>query len=134
MQHIAKRVFFRFFCGFSGPAATWQRRGLQGVVIAESQRETPGSITKCRIRTDHAANFTTVRHMHMALSLIRRAPGKDPLRPRRKATASHDDFLASLIVAQFFHPIPLCTPNQRVVDANNRQKLSGDEFGRLFWR
>src|SRR6516225_6481411 len=76
LQHIAKRVFFRFFCGFSGPAATWQRRGLQGVVIAESQRETPGSITKCRIRTDHAANFTTVRHMHMALSLIRRAPGR----------------------------------------------------------
>jgi len=52
----------------------------------------------CRIRTDHApANFTTLRHM--AHNLIRRAPGKDSLRLRRKTAAWDDDFLASLIAA-----------------------------------
>ena len=36
------------------------------------------------IRTDHApANFTTIKHM--AQNLIRKAPGKDSLRLRRKA-------------------------------------------------
>lgn len=51
---------------------------------------------ECRIRTDHApANFTTIKHM--ALNLIRRAPGKDSLRVRRKVAAWDDDFLASLI-------------------------------------
>jgi hypothetical protein len=53
---------------------------------------------ECRIRTDHApANFTTIKHM--ALNLIRRAPGKDPLRLRRKVAAWDDEFLASLIAA-----------------------------------
>jgi predicted transposase YbfD/YdcC len=53
---------------------------------------------QCRIRTDHApANFTTLKHM--ALNLIRRAPGKDSLRVRRKVAAWDDDFLASLIAA-----------------------------------
>jgi predicted transposase YbfD/YdcC len=53
---------------------------------------------ECRIRTDHApANFTTLRHM--ALNLIRRAPGKDSLRLKRKVAAWDDDFLASLIAA-----------------------------------
>ena len=53
---------------------------------------------ECRIRTDHApANFTTIKHM--ALNLIRRAPGKDSLRLRRKVAAWDDDFLASLIAA-----------------------------------
>jgi predicted transposase YbfD/YdcC len=53
---------------------------------------------ECRIRTDHApANFTTLRHM--ALNLIRKAPGKDSLRLKRKVAAWDDDFLASLIVA-----------------------------------
>ena len=38
---------------------------------------------ECRVRTDHApANFTTVKHM--AHNLIRKAPGKDSLRLRRK--------------------------------------------------
>src|SRR5499425_3544824 len=53
---------------------------------------------ECPIRTDHApANFTTIKHM--ALNLIRRAPGKDSLRLRRKVAAWDDDFLASLIAA-----------------------------------
>jgi len=53
---------------------------------------------ECRVRTDHApANFTTIKHM--ALNLIRRAPGKDSLRLRRKVAAWDDDFLASLIAA-----------------------------------
>lgn len=51
-----------------------------------------------RIRTDHApANFTTLRHI--AHNLIRKAPGKDSLRLRRKVAAWDDDFLASLIAA-----------------------------------
>src|ERR1700682_868080 len=53
---------------------------------------------ECRIRTDHApANFTTLRHM--ALNLLRKAPGKDSLRLKRKVAAWDDDFLASLIAA-----------------------------------
>jgi predicted transposase YbfD/YdcC len=53
---------------------------------------------ECRIRTDHApANFTTIKHM--AHNLIRRAPGKDSLRVRRKVAAWDDDFLASLMTA-----------------------------------
>jgi len=51
---------------------------------------------ECRLRTDNApANFTTIKHM--ALNLIRRAPGKDSIRIRRKIAAWDDDFLASLI-------------------------------------
>jgi predicted transposase YbfD/YdcC len=53
---------------------------------------------ECRVRTDHApANFTTIKHM--AHNLLRRAPGKDSLRLRRKVAAWDDDFLASLIAA-----------------------------------
>jgi predicted transposase YbfD/YdcC len=53
---------------------------------------------ECRLRTNHApANFTTLKHM--AHNLIRRAPGKDSLRLRRKTAAWDDDFLASLIAA-----------------------------------
>jgi predicted transposase YbfD/YdcC len=52
----------------------------------------------CRTRTDHApANFTTIKHM--ALNLIRKAPGKDSLRLKRKVAAWDDEFLASLIAA-----------------------------------
>jgi predicted transposase YbfD/YdcC len=51
---------------------------------------------ECRVRTDHApANFTTIKHM--AHNLLRRAPGKDSLRLRRKVAAWDDDFLASLV-------------------------------------
>ena len=53
---------------------------------------------ECRIRTDHApANFTTIKHI--ALNLIRQAPGKDSFRLKRKVAAWDDDFLASLIAA-----------------------------------
>jgi len=53
---------------------------------------------ECRVRTDHApANFTTIKHM--AHNLLRRAPGKDSLRLRRKVAAWDDDFLASIIAA-----------------------------------
>ena len=53
---------------------------------------------ECRMRTDHApANFTTIKHM--AINLLRNAPGKDSLRLRRKVAAWDDDFLASLITA-----------------------------------
>ena len=53
---------------------------------------------ECRVRTDHAAaNFTTIKHM--ALNLLRRPPGKQSLRGRRKAASWDDDFLASLITA-----------------------------------
>ena len=52
----------------------------------------------CRVRTNHApANFTLIEHM--ALNLIRRAPGRDSLRLKRKIAAWDDDFLASLIAA-----------------------------------
>ncbi len=53
---------------------------------------------ECRIRTEHApANFTTLKHM--AHNLIRRAPGKDSFRLKRKVAAWDDEFLASLIAA-----------------------------------
>src|SRR3954452_2594160 len=53
---------------------------------------------ECRVRTEHApANFTTIKHM--AHNLIRKTPGKDSLRLRRKVAAWDDDFLASLITA-----------------------------------
>ena len=51
---------------------------------------------ECRVRTAHApANFTTIKHI--ACNLIRKAPGKESLRLRRKAAAWDDDFLESLI-------------------------------------
>jgi predicted transposase YbfD/YdcC len=51
---------------------------------------------ECRMRTDHApANFTTIKHM--AINLLRNAPGKDSLRLRRKVAAWDDDFLTRLI-------------------------------------
>jgi predicted transposase YbfD/YdcC len=53
---------------------------------------------ECRVRTDHApANLAVIRHM--AQNLIRRAPGKESIRLRRKAAGWDDDYLASLIVA-----------------------------------
>jgi predicted transposase YbfD/YdcC len=51
---------------------------------------------ECRVRTDHApANFTTLKHM--AQNLIRRAPGNDSLRLRRKVAAWDDEYLANLV-------------------------------------
>ncbi len=59
-----------------------------------------------RVRTDHApANFTTIKHM--ALNLLRRPPGKQSLRGRRKAASWDDDFLASLLTTRTLHPIAL---------------------------
>jgi predicted transposase YbfD/YdcC len=53
---------------------------------------------ECRVRTEHApANFTTIKHM--AHNLIRKAPGKDSLRLKRKVAAWDDDFRASIISA-----------------------------------
>jgi predicted transposase YbfD/YdcC len=53
---------------------------------------------ECRLRTDHApANFTTIKHI--AHNLIRRAPGKDSFRLKRKVAAWDDEFLVSLIAA-----------------------------------
>jgi predicted transposase YbfD/YdcC len=53
---------------------------------------------ECRVRTENApANFTTLKHM--AHNLMRRAPGKDSLRLRRKTAAWDDDYLASLVAA-----------------------------------
>jgi predicted transposase YbfD/YdcC len=52
---------------------------------------------ECRVRTDHApANLAVIRHM--AQNLIRRVPGKESLRLRRKAAAWDDDYLARLVV------------------------------------
>jgi predicted transposase YbfD/YdcC len=51
---------------------------------------------ECRIRKDNApANFATVKHM--ASNLLRRAPGKDSLRVKRKLAAWDDDYLAALV-------------------------------------
>jgi hypothetical protein len=53
---------------------------------------------QCRVRTDHAhGNFTTITHI--VLNLIRKAPGKDSFRLKRKVAAWDDEFLASLIAA-----------------------------------
>ena len=53
---------------------------------------------ECRVRKDHApANFTTLKHM--ANNLIRKAPGKNSLRLKRKVAAWDDEFLVTLIAA-----------------------------------
>jgi len=53
---------------------------------------------ECRVRTENApANFTTLKHM--AQNLIKKAPGKDSQRLKRKTAGWDDDFLASLIAA-----------------------------------
>ena len=52
---------------------------------------------ECRLRTNNApANFTTIKHI--ALNLMRRGPGKDSLRLKRKVAACDDNYLESLIV------------------------------------
>jgi predicted transposase YbfD/YdcC len=53
---------------------------------------------ECRVRTEHApANFTTLKHM--AQNLIKKAPGKDSQRLKRKTAGWDDNFLASLVAA-----------------------------------
>lgn len=51
---------------------------------------------ECRIRSKNApANFATIKHM--ASNLLRRAPGKDSMRVKRKVAAWDEDFLAAII-------------------------------------
>ena len=51
---------------------------------------------ECRIRKQNApANFTTIKHI--ASNLLRRAPGKDSMRVKRRVAAWDEDFLESLI-------------------------------------
>jgi len=51
---------------------------------------------ECRIRKKNApANFATIKHM--ASNLLRRAPGKDSMRVKRRLAAWDDDFLATLL-------------------------------------
>jgi predicted transposase YbfD/YdcC len=53
---------------------------------------------ECRVRTENApANFTTLKHM--ANNLIRKMPGKDSQRLKRKTAGWDDDFLASLVAS-----------------------------------
>jgi predicted transposase YbfD/YdcC len=53
---------------------------------------------ECRVRKDHApANFTTLKHM--AHNLLRKAPGKDSLRLKRKVAAWDDEFLVGFLAA-----------------------------------
>jgi predicted transposase YbfD/YdcC len=54
---------------------------------------------ECRIRKANApANFATVKHM--ASNLLRRAPGKDSLRVKRKLAAWDDDYLVALVTGK----------------------------------
>ena len=51
---------------------------------------------ECRIRKDNApANFTTIKHI--ASNLLRRVPGKDSMRVKRRLAAWDEDFLQSII-------------------------------------
>src|SRR5246127_2631005 len=53
---------------------------------------------ECRVRTENApANFTTLKHM--ANNLVRKSPGKDSQRLKRKTAGWDDDYLASLVAA-----------------------------------
>ena len=53
---------------------------------------------ECRVRTENApANFTTLKHM--AQNLIKKSPGKDSQRLKRKTAGWDDDFLARLVAA-----------------------------------
>ena len=72
-----------------------------------------------RVRTNHApANFATINFAtikHMAINLLRRPPGKQSLRGRRKAASWDDGFLASLIATSNLHPIPPGRQRRRYV-------------------
>jgi predicted transposase YbfD/YdcC len=51
---------------------------------------------ECRIRTANApANFTTIKHI--ASNLLRRVPGNDSMRVKRRVAAWEEDFLQSVI-------------------------------------
>jgi predicted transposase YbfD/YdcC len=51
---------------------------------------------ECRVRKDHApANFATIRHA--AFNFLKRAPGKESMRGKRKRAGWEDDFLYSVV-------------------------------------
>jgi predicted transposase YbfD/YdcC len=51
---------------------------------------------ECPVRKDNApANFTTIKHA--AFNFLKKAPGKDSMRMRRKRAAWEDDFLYSIV-------------------------------------
>jgi len=51
---------------------------------------------ECRVRKDHAPqNFATIKHA--ALNFLKRAPGKDSIRGKRKRAGWEDDFLYSIV-------------------------------------
>lgn len=92
--------------------AARQRLVLGQVKVADyifALKGNPGRLRsddECRLRTNHApANFITIKHM--ALNLIRRTPGKESLRLKRKVATSDDGFLASTISRKLTHPMPL---------------------------
>ncbi len=51
---------------------------------------------ECRVRKDHApANFATIKHA--AFNFLKRAPGKDSMRVKRKRAAWEENFLYSVV-------------------------------------
>jgi hypothetical protein len=72
-------------------------RRRKGVVPQSDGVENDRSLASQLQASSRDANFTTLKHM--AYNLIRRAPGKDSLRLKRKVAAWDDDFLASLLTA-----------------------------------
>jgi predicted transposase YbfD/YdcC len=51
---------------------------------------------ECRVRKDHAsANFTTIKHA--AFNFLKRPPGKDSMRVKRKRAAWEDEFLYNVV-------------------------------------
>jgi predicted transposase YbfD/YdcC len=91
---------FRFYITSLGPDAKRLGDAIRGNWSIESGLHWVMDMVfgddECRIRKNNApANFATVKHM--ASNLLRRAPGKDSLRVKRKMAAWDDDFLASLV-------------------------------------
>ena len=91
---------FRFYVTSLGPDAERLGEAIRGHWSIENGLHWVMDMVfrddECRIRKDNApANFATVKHM--ASNLLRRAPGKDSLRVKRKMAAWDDDFLASLV-------------------------------------
>jgi predicted transposase YbfD/YdcC len=91
---------FRFYITSLGPDAERLADAIRGHWSIENGLHWVMDMVfrddECRIRKRNApANFATVKHM--ASNLLRRAPGKDSLRVKRKMAAWDDDFLASLV-------------------------------------
>jgi len=93
---------FRFYITSLGPDAKRLGEAIRGHWSIENGLHWVMDMVfrddECRIRKHNApANFATVKHM--ASNLLRRAPGKDSLRVKRKMAAWDDDFLASLVAS-----------------------------------